>query len=48
MAGSLATNPSYWIWYKFPGDYTLGYMVVTIVGYLMAGLVIAAFMKPRS
>jgi hypothetical protein len=48
LAGALATNPSYWIWYHFPGSYTLAYMLITIVGYLVAGLVIAAILKPRT
>jgi hypothetical protein len=48
LAASLSTDPSYWIWYHFPGAFTAAAMVVTIVGYLVAGLVIAAIARPKA
>ena len=48
VVGALSTNPSYWIWYKFPGSFILATMFVDIVGYLVAGLVIAAILRPRA
>jgi hypothetical protein len=47
VAAVLSTNPSYWIWYRFPASYTLAAMVIDLVGYVVAGLVIAAILRPR-
>jgi hypothetical protein len=44
----LSTNPSYWIWYKFPTDYTLAAILIDLIGYIVAGLVIAAILRPRT
>ena len=43
MLASLATNVEYWNWYDFPGRYEAGYMATQIVGYILVGLVAAAF-----
>ncbi len=51
IAGTLAaisTNVEYWNWYGFPGNYIAGYMTTQIVGFVLAGLVIAAFVKSRA
>lgn len=48
VSAALSTNVSYLIWYKFPLDYTLGYMTIEIVSGLVAGLVIAAIVKPKA
>jgi hypothetical protein len=48
LTAQLATNPSYMIWYKYPADYTCAYMLIGLVGYLVAGLVIAAVLKPKT
>jgi hypothetical protein len=48
LAAVMSTNPSYAIWYRFPTSYTLAQMFTDLVGYLVAGLVIAAVLKPRS
>ncbi len=48
VAAALSTSGSYWLWYRFPTDYTLGYMFVDLVRYVVAGLVIAALVKPRA
>ena len=47
IIAALATNIPYWNWYGFPGNYTAAYMTTQIVGYLSAGLVVAAVMKNR-
>jgi hypothetical protein len=49
LAGILAaisTNISYWNWYGFPGSYTLAYICTVAMGFVFAGLVAAAIVKP--
>ena len=49
IAGCLAaisTNISYWNWYGFPGNYTLAYIATVAMGFVFAGLVAAAIVKP--
>ena len=41
VSGTLMTNASYWIWYKFPTDYTVAAFITDIVGAFVAGLLIA-------
>jgi hypothetical protein len=51
IAGILAgisTNVSYWNWYGFPGNYTLAYICTVAMGFVFAGLVAAAIVKPGS
>jgi hypothetical protein len=48
VAGILAgvtTNVEYWNWYDFPGNYIAAYMTTQISGFILAGLVIAGFVK---
>jgi hypothetical protein len=48
LAGVLAaitTNISYWNWYGFPGSYTVAYMSIEIVGYVIIGMVAALIMR---
>jgi hypothetical protein len=45
--GALSTNASYWIWYGFPTNYTLAYMLIEVVAGLAAGLAIAAYLRPK-
>ena len=45
VLASLGTNISYWNWYGFPGTYTAAYMVTQFVGFLVAGLVVAAMTR---
>lgn len=47
LIATLTTNPSYMIWYGFPTTYTLGYMLTEWIGYVVAGLAIAALLRPR-
>jgi hypothetical protein len=48
ISAALSTNVSYLIWYRFPLDYTLGYMSIEVVSGIVAGLVIAAILRPRA
>lgn len=48
MVAAVSTDPSYWIWYHFPANFTLASMFISLVGYVVAGLVIAAILKPRA
>jgi hypothetical protein len=51
LAGILAaisTNISYWNWYGFPGNYTLAYVCTVAMGFVFAGLVAAAIVKPEA
>jgi hypothetical protein len=45
---SIATNVPYWNWYRFPTSFTLAAIIVTLVAYLVAGLAIAAVLRPRT
>lgn len=44
---ALGADASYLIWYGFPLDYTLANAAIGIVGAAVAGLVIAAIVKPK-
>jgi hypothetical protein len=46
VLAAISTNISYWNWYGFPGNYTLAYISVIAMGFLCAGLVAAALVKP--
>lgn len=49
LAGVLAaisTNVSYWNFYEFPGSYTIAYICIIAMGFVFAGLVVAAMVKP--
>jgi hypothetical protein len=51
MAGVLAaisTNISYWTFYGFPGNYTAAYICIIAMGFVCAGLVAAAIVKPSA
>lgn len=48
VVSTLATNVSYWNWYGFPANYTLANMFIEIVGFLLAGFAIAAWLRPRT
>jgi hypothetical protein len=45
VLAAISTNVEYWNWYQFPGNYVAGYMTTQIVGFVLAGFVIAAFVK---
>lgn len=45
LVAAIATNIPYWNWYGFPTDYTCGYMLIQIVGFLCVGIVAALVLK---
>ena len=45
---AMSTNVEYWNWYAFPGNYIAGYMTTQIVGFVLAGFVIAALVKSET
>ena len=45
VLAAISTNVEYWNWYEFPGNYVVGYVTTQILGFVLAGLVIAAFVK---
>jgi hypothetical protein len=45
VIAAMATNVSYFVWYGFPGNYTLAYMFVEWMGFVAAGLAGAAVMR---
>lgn len=47
VAVGIGTNGSYWNWYGFPTDYTLASITIQVVGYAVAGLVIALILGWR-
>jgi hypothetical protein len=44
----LMTNVQYWNWYGFPSNYTEVAVFMDIVGFLIIGLIAAAFVKPSA
>lgn len=46
ILAATATNVPYANWYGFPKDYTLAQMIMTVVGFLLVGIV-AALMLPK-
>jgi hypothetical protein len=37
---------SYWNWYGFPTDFTIGAALAEIIGWFLGGLVLAAIIRP--
>jgi hypothetical protein len=48
VSAAIATNVSYWNWYGFPFDYTIAQIVIEVVSAIVAGLAIAAVLRPRA
>jgi glycerol uptake facilitator-like aquaporin len=46
VIAAVATNVPYWNWYGFPGAYTVSYVTMQIIGFLVAGLIAAAMIRP--
>jgi hypothetical protein len=46
VLAAISTNISYWNWYGFPGNYTLAYICTVAMGFVFAGLIAAAIVKP--
>jgi hypothetical protein len=45
---AITTNGSYWNWYGFPVDYTMAQIFMQVVGFLIAGIVIALIVKKKA
>ncbi len=45
ILAAIASNLSYWNWYGFPGVYTVAAITLELVGFLVAGFVIALVLK---
>src|SRR5262245_13740619 len=48
ILAAISTNISYWNFYGFPGNYTLAYAFTVAMGFVFAGLVVAAIVKPAA
>ena len=51
VAGILAaitTNVSYWNWYGFPGVYTVAYMSIELIGFLLVGIIAGLMLGKRA
>ena len=48
LVAAITTNIPYWNWYSFPTAYTLWYGFMEFAGYVAAGLVAAAILRPKS
>ena len=44
--GVVSLLVSYWIWYSFPAEYVCGEAIMEVVGWFLAGLVIAKLVRP--
>ena len=40
------THVEYWNWYEFPSKYTIANIADNLIGFLIVGLIAAAFVKP--
>ncbi len=47
LFAAIVTHGAYWNWMGFPAHYTLMFVVDLAVGWTLAGLVMAALVKPR-
>ncbi|HTC77568.1 MAG TPA: hypothetical protein VK657_03085 [Terriglobales bacterium] len=45
VLAAITTNIPYWNWYGFPMSYTVAYMSIEVIGFLVAGLVAAAVLR---
>ena len=48
ILSAISTNVSYWTFYGFPGNYTLAYICIIAMGFVVAGLVVAIMVKPEA
>jgi hypothetical protein len=48
VAAALSTHVSYWIWWGFPAGYSLAQVATMVIGYLVAGVVIAFVLRKRA
>jgi hypothetical protein len=45
ILAAITTNVSYWNWYGFPGNYTVSYMFIQVVGFFLVGIVAALMFR---
>lgn len=48
VVGAILAEAPYWNWYSFPLDYSLANAAMQIVGFFVAGLAMAWYLKPRT
>ncbi len=48
ILASVMTCVPYWNWYGFPPDFTLAQMAEHVVGWFLAGIVLAAIVRPSA
>ncbi|HSS98387.1 MAG TPA: hypothetical protein VLK33_15220 [Terriglobales bacterium] len=48
ILSAIATNIEYWNWYGFPSSYTMASIFDKLIGFMVVGLVVAAFVKPAA
>ena len=48
VLASIATNVPYWNWYGFPDDYTVCYMSIQIISFIIVGIVAALVLGKRA
>jgi hypothetical protein len=48
LMAAITTNLPYWNWYGFPTSYTTAYISIEFVGYLVAGVVVAAILRTET
>jgi len=48
VIAAIVTNVPYWNWYSFPLSYTLVQILITVVAWILAGVAIAAYLRPRA
>ncbi len=48
VLAAISTNISYWTFFGFPGNYTMAYICIIAMGFVCAGLVAAAMVKPSA
>lgn len=46
VIGWMSISTSYWNWYLFPTEYTIGELIMETLGWLLVGLVCAGIVKP--
>jgi hypothetical protein len=48
VVGAILSEAPYWNWYSFPVDYSLVNAFMQIIGFFVAGLAMAWYLKPRA
>jgi uncharacterized membrane protein len=48
LLATIMTSVPFWNWYGFPTDFTLAQMAEHVVGWFLAGIVLAAIVRPSA